>query len=132
MKLIQHNKELFISAIIVGGMFVVFVRSDILRKIPGFYCEGFGCMGLGIVYMMLALLIIPLTFGLCGFIFSKEKRIQKALFSLSVSLAVMIWSVWIIRTMHRFEVQKAIEQDRKFIEEFNHQRSVDTYGNAVY
>jgi hypothetical protein len=120
----KKNIVILINAVVVGGAFVLFVRSDILKKIPGFYCEGFGCMGLAVVYLMMAFILIPLLFGIFGFIFAKENRFRQAAVSLGISFIVMILSVWVIRTLHQIEVRKAIEDDKRFMREFQQNRVV--------
>jgi hypothetical protein len=79
-----------VYSIIVAVLFIVLVKSDVLQKIPGFQCDGFGCMGLGIIYTVTSLVVIPLIFAIAGFVAAKENRWAQAFSSLGISLVVMI------------------------------------------
>jgi hypothetical protein len=58
-----------------------------------FHCEGFGCMGLGVVYLALAVLIV-VAFAVAGALFGRKPRWASALFAGGVALVAMLASVW--------------------------------------
>lgn len=100
---------LFFS-IIVSIVFVFFTHFGLLEKVPRFRCEGFGCIGLGLVYFVIGLVLIPIIFGILGLVFSKENRLKQAFSSLLISLAIMTLSLWVIRVWDDIDVRKAMEE----------------------
>ncbi|MGE0269374.1 MAG: hypothetical protein AB7S78_13070 [Candidatus Omnitrophota bacterium] len=111
------NIKILIISIVTGTAFVFFVRSNLLQKVPGFQCESFGCSGLGVVYFVLGLMIIPLIFGAAGFIFTAEDRSKRALSALGISFGVMLCSLLVIHFWHRMEVKRAIEEETQNMRE---------------
>ncbi len=90
----NRNILTLVFSAITGLAFTFFVKSNLLQKIPGFQCESFGCIGLGIIYFIIALVLIPIVFGVVGFIFSSENRLKQGFFSLGISLIVMLLFVF--------------------------------------
>jgi uncharacterized membrane protein len=83
------NKKLniltLISSIIVSVVW--FLGAS---KLPMFQCNPteFGCVGTGIGIAFIHFIIIPIIFGISGYIFSKEKRFKQAFYSLGISFIV--------------------------------------------
>ena len=107
---------LFFS-IIVGSAFVFFTHFSFLQKVPGFRCEGFGCIGVGIYYFVIGIILIPLIFGILGSVLSKENRLKTGIFSLIISLIVMAMSLWIIKVWNDIDIQKATEEGDRATQE---------------
>lgn len=57
-------------------------------KLPFFQCEGLVCGGVGFVIVFIALALIPIIFGILGYVFSKENRLKQAFYSFGISLLV--------------------------------------------
>lgn len=106
-----------ILSIVTAIVFVFFVRSDLLRKVPGFYCEGFGCTGLGVVYFFLALLVIPLVFGTAGFLLSREERLKQLLISGSISFVMMLLSLVTIYALNQMDIRQAEQEEERMMRE---------------
>ncbi|OGI93909.1 hypothetical protein A3A03_01915 [Candidatus Nomurabacteria bacterium RIFCSPLOWO2_01_FULL_40_18] len=66
-------------------------------------------MFLGNFIIGIGFVLIPLVFGIFGFIFSKEKKLRQAIFSLIISLVIMLLSFWITNTLVQIQVKKDTE-----------------------
>ena len=88
----KTNILTFVLSIIVNVLFILFVKSDILMKIPGFQCESFGCIGLAVVYISISLVILPIIFGIYGAISNKEQKVKQFFLSLFIYLIVTIFT----------------------------------------
>ncbi len=113
----KKNIVTLIFSIIVGIFFVLFAHSNFLQKVPGFRCEGFGCIGLGIVIFVIGIILIPLIFGILGYIFSKESRLKQAFYSLGISLIVMLLSLGAINIWNQVEVKQTTEEGNRATQE---------------
>lgn len=76
------------AALIMGAAFFMLWDSHLLTKIPGFACESFGCIGLGLLYGALAL-ILPALLALSVFLLSRQRRGQNFLTALLAGYGVM-------------------------------------------
>lgn len=81
------------AALLCAALFVLAVRQESLRAIV--HCEGFGCMGLGILYLALAVLIV-LAFMVAGAVFGPKPRWPSALFAGGSALAAMLVAFGVI------------------------------------
>ena len=115
----RKNIITLISSIIVGIAFGLFSHFELLRKVPGFYCEGFGCMFNGIIYIIIGAILIPLIFGVLGFLLSRQKRKEQAFSSLVISLIIMLLSLGIIHIRRQIVIKKDTEA--------GHQAKQETY-----
>lgn len=113
----RKNAITLIFSIIVGVAFVFFTHFGFLQKVPGFRCEGFGCIGLGIFYFVIGLVLIPIIFGILGFVLSKENRWKQAFSSLIISLAIMALSLWTIKFWNDIDVRRATEESNMATQE---------------
>ena len=75
---------------VVGVLFILFVFFGDMRKIPGFECESWGCIGNAIVLLFLAVVVIPLMFGFVGVLAVKESRIRGGVTSFLSALLIMV------------------------------------------
>lgn len=107
---------LILSAI-TATAFVFFVRLDLLRKVPGFQCEGFGCTGLGVVYFFLALLVIPLFFGAAGYLFAREERLKQLFISGIIAFVMMLLSLVAIYAWNQMEIRQAEQEEEQMMRE---------------
>jgi len=93
-----------VVSILAGILYIVFVSSDVLRRVPGFYCEGFGCVGLGFAYFLIGVLILPVLIGGLGFMTNKDSRIKHAFVSFGIALVVMIVSLFVLGLLNKWKV----------------------------
>jgi len=77
--------KIFIFSLIVGFLYVGY---ELLK--PQYQGDGLGGIAIGLQYIFIGIIIIPLIFGIFGFAFSKEKRLLQAISSFGISLAVML------------------------------------------
>ena len=113
----RKNILTLVFSIIVGTFFIFFTHFSLLQKVPGFRCEGFGCIGVGIFYFIIGIVLIPIIFGILGFVLSKENRLKQAFFSLIISLIIMSLSFWVIKTWNEIDVRSATEEGNKATQE---------------
>lgn len=97
----------------VGVAFVFTLRFDLLRNVPGFHCDGWGCWGMGIVYAALALGVIPILSALCGFALSRGRRVKNAAAAFLISLAVMGLTILVLRAWALTDEEGAAEQAKQ-------------------
>ena len=113
---------LFFS-IIVSIAFILYSRSS---------CEGYSCMFLGSFIIGIAFVLIPLIFGIFGFIFSKEKRLRQAISSLVISLVIMLLSFWITNILVQIQVKKDTEVGIQARQEADKNRGLPTSQESQY
>ena len=89
-----------VFVILVGGLYVAFVYYDLLRQVPGFYCESFGCFGLGLAYTVIGTVIIPLTMGAIGYLTAKKRKVMAAADLLVLSFLVMLVATYIVEKLN--------------------------------
>src|SRR4051812_22764526 len=80
--------------------------------IIGLHCEGFGCLGIGLIYFYIGLVLIPVIFGVLGFLFSPGNRLRQSIYSLLISLVVMAISLWVFRIWNEMDIRKTTEKAR--------------------
>ena len=105
-------------AVCFGTVFVLFSHFDLLRHIPGFYCEGFGCLGRGFAYLVIGLVIVPFVLMVVSLATAKTNRIRHAAESLVISLLVMVVSIYAVRALNDMQnaraTQKGQADERQF------------------
>lgn len=106
----KANTVSLLWSIIVGVALIISSHFRLLQNIPAFSCNGFGCLGAGILLLVISLVLIPVSFGVLGFLFSKEKRFRQAVFSALISLVVMMIAVWITDVWNSMEVVSRMAQ----------------------
>ena len=72
-------------SVIVGTLYTGY---ELLK--PQYSGEGLGGIAIGLQYIFIGIILIPIIFGILGFVLSKEKRLVQALSSFGISLAVML------------------------------------------
>lgn len=77
--------KIFIFSLIVGFLYVGY---ELLKQ--QFQGEGLGEIAIGLQYIFIGIILIPIIFGILGFVFSKERRLIQAISSFGISLAVML------------------------------------------
>lgn len=85
---IFYKKIIAISAIF-GVLFVFFEQYNLLVEIPGFYCEGFGCMAIGIYYLFIAIILIPVVVSVIGYFISTDAKWKSVLHAFFIALGIM-------------------------------------------
>lgn len=106
-----------LAALLTGPLFILFVRSDVLRKVPGFYCESFGCIGLGIIYIAIGALI-PLVFAVIACLFSKTGKREHFLYALIITIMTMGLSFAGLNALNNMDIQKAMEAEEQACREY--------------
>lgn len=101
---------ILVTALMVGVLFVLTVERDWLRFF--FACEGFGCIGLGILELLLSVLIV-VSFIICGILFGPAPRLISGLFAGGVATFAMVVSFGTIFMLNQLQ----ISQDWKKYEE---------------
>ncbi len=81
------------ATLLCAALFVLAVLQQSLRAIV--HCEGFGCMGLGILYLALAMLIV-LAFMVAGAVFGPKPRWRSALFAGGSALVAILVAFGVI------------------------------------
>lgn len=77
--------RIFTFALIVGFLYVGY---ELLGQ--QYQGEGLGEIALGLQYIFVGIIVIPVILGILGFFISKEKRLAQALSAFGISLAVML------------------------------------------
>ena len=72
-------------SVIVG---VLYTGRELLK--PQYSGEGLSEVANALGYLFIGIILIPLVFGILGFVLSKEKRLVRTLSSFGISLAVMV------------------------------------------
>lgn len=82
----KKNILILTSAIVISSFWFFF-----LAHLPIFpACEGLACAGTVVIILFVHFIIIPIIFGISGYVFSKENRFKQAFYSLGISLMVAI------------------------------------------
>jgi len=111
---------------IIGFLWGLAIYFDLIRQyVPGFYCEGFGCLALGLAYLIYIPIISFLIIGFFAFLFNKENRIKHILVSIGIMAIVLIFTFFIINTLNVFDTKNAIKESEKIDEEFKQQLDND-------
>jgi hypothetical protein len=95
---------------LLGAAYVAFAYFDLLRHIPGFYCEGFGCIGNGIMYLAIAILIPIAFFVLVAANSEKDKRWRNATNALLTATTAMICAVVCLWALNKARIQRNTQQ----------------------
>ena len=94
------TKTLLFS-IIVG---VLYAGYELLK--PQYSGEGLGDIAIGLQYIFIGVILIPIAFGILGFVLSKEKRLVQGLFSFGISLVVMLALMLAVGAWRNMERQR--------------------------
>jgi 4-amino-4-deoxy-L-arabinose transferase-like glycosyltransferase len=98
------------AAIACAALLALAYTGEWLRAI--FRCEGFGCSGLGILYLALAVLIV-VAFVVAGALFRRQARWTSALFAGGVALLAILASAWYLNRRNEARVAEGwAEHDR--------------------
>ncbi len=77
--------KVLLSSVVIGIIHAFYIFSR-----PVCAGEGLGCMGVELGPILLGVILIPVIFGIVGFIFSTEKKFTRALTWLGISFAVLL------------------------------------------
>lgn len=108
----KTQKKIIVAEIVAGILFIFLVSFDILRKIPGFECESFGCIGNGIILLFIAVIVIPFFFGVVGTLAIKESRIRGGLTSFFSALVVMVIILVVMNIFDQIRTNNAVEESK--------------------
>ena len=122
------QKKIIAAEVVVGVLFILFVFFGDMRKIPGFECESFGCIGNAIILLFLAVIVIPLLFGFVGVLAVRESRIRGGVMSFLSALVIMVLIVGGLNIFNKIRINSAVEeamiQEQMLLEEIEkHQRT---------
>jgi hypothetical protein len=98
------------AAIACAVLFALAYLGEWLRAI--FHCEGFGCAGLGILYLALAVLIV-VAFVVVGARLGPAPRWASALFAGGLAMLAMLASAWYLSRENEARIAEGwAEHDR--------------------
>lgn len=103
-----YRRTVILSVLVSVAVFVLF-HFDLIKKIPGFYCEGFGCIGLGIV-MMISPVLIAVLFFVSGAIFAKQQRLKTGFVSAGIAFAFAALAIGTTMALNKLEVNRAVDE----------------------
>ena len=106
--MMRYRRTVAASVTVAMALFVLF-HFDLIRKVPGFYCEGFGCTALGIVLLVMPLLI-AVVFFVFGVLFMKERRLKHAFCMALIALVFTVPAVVTTIMLKRMEVDRATQE----------------------
>ena len=104
------QKKIIAAEVVVGVLFILFVFFGDMRKIPGFECESWGCIGNAIILLFLAAVVIPLLFGFVGVLAVKENRIRGGVTSFLSALLIMVLIVGGLNIFNQIRINSAVEE----------------------
>ena len=116
----RARKVIVIVAALVAALSVPVFRYNLLSRISGLNCESFGCGAMGIVYIVLGGLIIPLMFGIAGMVAGAGRgtRLRTGLFALAVSLGCMICAAGVLYIRHTMTIAAGIRANEDACAEY--------------
>lgn len=113
----QKNIIITLLSIVAGGAFVLFSYFHLLTRIPGFSCEGFGCIGTAFIELFIGIIVIPALFGIVQYFISKENRTRRALTSSGISFFIMLISLVVLAAWNTNTKEKNIKDDKQLMQE---------------
>ncbi|MFZ1623988.1 MAG: hypothetical protein WAU48_04270 [Gammaproteobacteria bacterium] len=81
----------WLLSILLGSVLTLAVVNDWLRRLPALHCEGFGCMGEGLLLFGTAC-CIPLVMGVLGVIVGKPQRVSFGFEAFGIATLCMLVS----------------------------------------
>ena len=93
-----------LAAVITAVLWGIAVRTDLLRHLPGFACEGFGCMGSGILIGAVQLLVLPCLLAILGAVLGRGHRIGNALLFGSMTFLAMLMLLCVFIALNRADI----------------------------
>lgn len=118
-------KKILGLALAAGLAFAFFMRYDLLTEIPGFYCEGYGCLGTGLIYLIIAIAIIPLAIATYAFFSTTESKWSRALCSFGIACIVMLVSLLITLAWKDLATASAIRDSEIMYQESLDEMKID-------
>jgi hypothetical protein len=97
----KFRLAIVVAASAGATLFALAVTQQWLRAI--FRCEGFGCSGLGLLYLALAALVV-LVFVVIGAFLGPKPRWSSALFAGGVALLAMLASSWYLNSANEARI----------------------------
>jgi hypothetical protein len=97
---------LVLWSVIAAALYVCAVRLHWFSMLPFLHCEGFGCMGTGIVIVCIGGILIPLVIAIIACVIASQHRFTYAIKALAVSLAVMWMTIGGLAQYSRSEDKK--------------------------
>ena len=103
-----YRRTVILAIMASAGLFVLF-HFDLIKKIPGFYCEGFGCIGFGI-FMMISPVLIAAVFFIGGAIVAKDRRIKTGFVGAGIAFAFAALAVATTVILKNLERNRAVAE----------------------
>lgn len=101
------------SVLFVALSFVLLVHFELLRKLPFFHCESFGCIGLGVLYLLIGLVLIPLCFFGVYLLLSPPPRLKLALLAASAAFLANVLSFLAIFILAQMRLSEDVRNARE-------------------
>ena len=101
-----YSRTTIVSAFVAMFLFALFYF-DLIKRIPGFYCEGFSCLGQGILLMVSPIVVAAIFFSV-GMLFVKQNRLRSAFTMACISLVFALSAVITTIVLRKVEVNRAV------------------------
>lgn len=102
----RFTRNTWLLAGVAAGLLAAAIILQWPRAI--FYCEGFGCLGLGIVYLMIAGGII-IVFAVGGWLFGPKPKFSSACFAAFVAFASLLFAFGLFNLYQKVQYQQQLE-----------------------
>lgn len=109
--------KLGVVALLLAAAYVPVVRGNLLAKVPGFYCESFGCGALGVIYLLFGF-AIPVIVASGAALLPGDRRWLRFVQAFLVSLFFMLCAGAVIYCLNRYEISRSYESSAKACAEY--------------
>lgn len=103
--------KIIIVSLLLAAVYVPFVRGNMLARVPGFYCESFGCAALGIFYIGIGLILVPLLVAAGAALLSPGQRWGRFGQGLLVSISSMLCACAVIYLLNQQQVARGYAEE---------------------
>lgn len=110
-------KTILLLSFVMNALFLLVIRMDWIKLLPGMHCESFGCIGLGIIYIALSV-FLPLIFALVITLINKSAWKKTLLISLAAAYGGMLLVVILSNAMNQQQVKEGIRQAEEACREY--------------
>jgi len=103
-----YRRTVILAIFVSVALFTLF-HFDLIKKIPGFYCEGFGCIGFGI-FMMVSPVLIAAMFFIGGVIIAKDRRLKTGFVAACIAFAFAALAIATTGILNKLAVNRAVQE----------------------
>ncbi|MCM2344590.1 MAG: hypothetical protein NDJ24_08520 [Alphaproteobacteria bacterium] len=105
--------KIIIVALLLATAYVPFVRGNLLSRVPGFYCESFGCAALGVFYIVLGFILVPLLVAVGAALLSHSQRWLRFGQGLLVTISCMLCACSVIYFLNQQQIVRGYAEAAK-------------------